>query len=115
MGLRFFMLGAKTGDEGHILENIIFLELKRRGYQLFIGKIDTLEVDFVAIKDAIPHYVQVSLTVREEATLHRELRPLLTIKDNFPKTILTMDNAPATYHHGIKQLYALDFLNGEAL
>lgn len=115
MGLRFFMLGAKTGDEGHILENIIFLELKRRGYQLFIGKIDTLEVDFVAIKDAIPHYVQVSLTVREEATLHRELRPLLTIKDNFPKTILTMDNAPATYHNGIKQLYALDFLNGEAL
>ena len=109
------MLGAKTGDEGHILENIIFLELKRRGYQLFIGKIDTLEVDFVAIKDAIPHYVQVSLTVREEATLHRELRPLLTIKDNFPKTILTMDNAPATYHNGIKQLYALDFLNGEAL
>ncbi len=112
VGLRFFMLGAKTGDEGHILENMIFLELKRRGFQLCIGKVDDMEIDFVAIKDAVPIYIQVALTVREEQTLQRELRPLQIVKDNYPKILLTMDNFPLTYHNGIKQLYALDFLNG---
>ena len=112
MGLRFIIIGSKTGDEGHILENIIFLELKRRGYELYIGKVDDMEIDFVAIKDGVTNYIQVALTVREEATLLRELKPLISVKDNFPKILLTMDNFPVTYHNGIKQLYALDFLNG---
>lgn len=115
MGLRFFMLGTKTGDEGHILENLVFLELKRRGYEIYIGKIDDMEIDFVAIKDGVTNYIQVALTVREESTLQRELRPLVSVKDSFPKVLLTMDNSPVIYHKGIKQLYALDFLNGEKL
>lgn len=115
MGLRFFMLGAKTGDEGHILENLIFLELKRRGYEIYIGKVDYMEIDFVAIKDGAITYIQVALTVREESTLKRELKPLSSVKDSFPKILLTMDNFPVTYHNGIKQLYALDFLNGDCL
>ena len=115
MGLRFFMLGAKTGDEGHILENLIFLELKRRGYEIYIGKVDDMEIDFVAIKDGAITYIQVALTVREESTLKRELKPLSSVKDSFPKILLTMDNFPVTYHNGIKQLYALDFLNGDSL
>lgn len=115
MGLRFFMLGAKTGDEGHILENLIFLELKRRGYEIYIGKVDDMEIDFVAIKDGAITYIQVALTVREESTLKRELKPLSSVKDSFPKILLTMDNFPVTYHNGIKQLYALDFLNGDCL
>lgn len=115
MGLKFFMLGTRGGDEVHILENIVFLELKRRGYELFIGKIDDMEVDFIAIKDGKTHYVQVSLTVRDEETLKRELRPFYAIKDSFPKILLTMDNAPVIYHDGIKQLFALDFLNGAEL
>lgn len=112
VGLRFFMLGAKSGDEGHILENMIFLELKRRGYQLYIGKVDDTEIDFVAIKDSIPTYIQVALTVRDEQTLQRELRPLQMVKDNYQKILITMDNSPVTYHNGIKQIFALDFLNG---
>lgn len=115
MGLRFFMLGAKTGDEGHILENLIFLELKRRGYEIYIGKVDDMEIDFVAIKDGAITYIQVALTVREESTLKRELKPLSSVKDSFPKILLTMDNFPVIYHNGIKQLYALDFLNGDCL
>ena len=115
MGLRFFMLGARGGDEGHILENIVFLELLRRGYELSVGKIDDMEIDFIAQKDGAINYIQVSLSVRDEATLKRELRPLLAVKDNFPKTLITLDNAPVIYHDGIKQLYALDFLSGESL
>lgn len=112
MGLRFFMLGAKTGDEGHILENIVFLELKRRSFEIFVGKIDDMEIDFIAKKGGSINYVQVSLTVRNEETLQRELKPLLAVKDNFPKTLITLDNAPIMFHNGIKQIYALDFLNG---
>ena len=115
MGLRFFMLGARGGDEGHILENIVFLELLRRGYELSVGKIDDMEIDFIAQKDGALNYIQVSLSVRDEATLKRELKPLNAVKDNFPKTLITLDNAPVIYHDGIKQIYALDFLNGEAL
>ena len=115
MGLRFVMLGAHTGDEGHILENIVFLELKRRGYELYVGKIDDMEIDFTALKGGATTYVQVALTVREEATLERELKPLKAVKDNFPKILITMDNAPLIYHDGIKQLYALDFFTGAEL
>ncbi len=115
MGLRFFMLGAKGGDEGHILENVVFIELKRRGYDLYVGKIDDMEIDFIAIKDGKTNYVQVSLSVRDEATLQRELKPFSSIKDSFPKILITMDNAPIMYHDGIKQLFALDFLNGAEL
>ena len=115
MGLKFFMLGARGGNEGHVLENVVFIELKRRGFDLFVGKFDDLEVDFVAVKDGKTHYVQVSLTVRDEETLRRELKPLYAIKDSFPKILITMDNAPVVYHDGIKQLFALDFLNGAEL
>lgn len=115
MGLRFFMLGAKGGDEGHVLENVVFIELKRRGYDLYVGKIDDMEIDFIAIKDGKTNYVQVSLSVRDEATLQRELKPFSSIKDSFPKILITMDNAPIMYHDGIKQLFALDFLNGAEL
>ncbi len=115
IGLKFFMLGARVGDEGHILENVVFIELKRRGYELFVGKFDDLEVYFVAVKDGKTNYVQVSLTVRDEETLRRELKPLYAIKDSFSKILITMDNAPVIYHDGIKQLFALDFLNGAEL
>ncbi len=74
-----------------------------------------MEIDFVAKKDGEVHYVQVALSVREESTLQRELRPLQAVKDSFPKILITLDNAPVIYHEGIKQLYALDFLNGAGI
>lgn len=110
LGLRNYLLGT-VKDSGSILENIIFLELKRRGYDIYIGKIDDKEVDFV-IKDSDGiKYIQVALSVRDENTLSRELTPLKSIKDNYPKYIITLDYDTNDYE-GIKQISAMDFLLG---
>lgn len=110
IGLRYFLLGSKNADRGHILENIIYLELLRRGYDIHIGKVGTGEVDFIADGEDGREYYQVALTVRDEATLHRELSPLDAIDDHNPKYLLTLDNDPPTDYKGIKQLNAIDWL-----
>ena len=109
-GLRYFMLGSQIGDEGRILENIVYLELRRRGYEISFGKIDNVEVDFVAVKEGIPVYYQTALTVRELSTMERELRPLNIIKNHYPKYLLTLDDdLPATYN-GIQRVNVLEWL-----
>ncbi len=110
IGLRRALLGKKSMDAGHILENIVFLELKRRGYKVTIGKYDDLEIDFVAENENGTTYFQVSATVRDQTTLERELRPLQKIRDHYPKYLLTLDNDPETEHNGIRQLNALEWL-----
>ncbi len=110
LGLRYFLLATKKQDYGYILENIIYLELLRRGYQVYIGKVDSLEVDFVAIKGATVEYYQVALTVLDEKTLERELLSLEKINNHNPKFLLTMDTLPHTNHNGIMQIYALEWL-----
>ena len=110
IGLRYFLLGSKKADMGRILENIIYLELLRRGYEVYIGKVGTLEVDFVAVKNGDVEYYQVAQTVMHPETLKRELKPLDSIKDHNPKCLLTLDNEPYSSHKGIKQIYALDWL-----
>lgn len=110
IGLRNLIIGTKTGDVGHILENVIYMELLRRGGEVYVGKAGVAEIDFVVIKEGIKEYFQVSLSVRDENTLNRELAPLRSISDNYPKYLLTMDNDPIVSHNGIKQIYALDWL-----
>ncbi len=116
IGLRYRLLGVKKADEGHILENIVFLELMRRGYELHIGKVGNTEVDFVAIGDEGEEYYQVAYTVSGgedksgRTVLQRELAPLEAINDHNPKYILTMDYAPLVSHRGIKQINVLDWL-----
>jgi predicted AAA+ superfamily ATPase len=110
IGLRNFLLGYKGDDTGHILENIVYLELIRRGYNVYVGKIGEKEVDFVAQKGDITIYYQVADTVRGEETLNRELSSLKAIPDNNPKFILTRDDNPPINHNGIYQLNVLDFL-----
>lgn len=110
IGLRYALLGSTKSDHGFILENIIFLELKRRGYEVYIGKVYDAEVDFVAIGEMGTEYYQVAYTVLEESTLERELKPLNMISDHNPKYLLTMDVTPYTTHNGIRQLNALDWL-----
>lgn len=111
MGLRNYLLGDKAGqDMGHIIENIVFLELKRRGYKVYVGKNDDLEVDFVAQNKEGYKYFQVALTTREENTLKRELRPLQKINDHYPKYILTMDNDLDADYEGIKKVKLIDWL-----
>ena len=110
IGLRNYMLGKKAMDVGHILENVIFLELLRRGYEVYVGKLDAYEVDFVAQNQDGNTYIQVAASVRDEETLERELRPLKMIKDNYPKMILTLDDDPAGLYDGIIRKNALDWL-----
>lgn len=110
MALRSFLLGNKTMDRGHVLENIVFLELVRRGYQVYVGKIGNAEVDFIVNGPNGTEYYQVALTVREESTLHRELSALDEIQDHNPKYLLTLDDDPPADYNGIKQLNVLDWL-----
>ena len=112
IGLRFLLLGQKANDVGHILENIIYLELVRRGYKVFVGKVDDTEIDFVAQHQEETTYIQVAATVRDENTLSRELRPLQKLKDNYPKIILTLDDDPVADYDGIKRQNALEWLLG---
>jgi predicted AAA+ superfamily ATPase len=111
IGMRYILLGKSGFDVGHILENIIYLELIRRGYDVYIGKVDNLEVDFVAINQQ--HgvtYFQVAATVRDANTLQRELKSLQNINDNYPKIILTLDEDPDADYNGIIRINALDWL-----
>ena len=91
-GLRSFLLGKKSdSDMGHILENIVYLELIRRGYRVYVGKVDDMEIDFVAENRDGLKYFQVALTVRDEKVLERELRSLQRTGDHYPKYLITMD------------------------
>jgi len=112
VGLRYAMLGTKRADMGHILENVVFLELMRRGYEVYVGKIGRTEVDFIAIGDEGEEYYQVAYTVNDTdgSALKRELTPLKAINDHNPKYLLTMDNVPLASHNGIKQINVLDWL-----
>lgn len=111
IGLRYHILGQNAGrDMGHILENVVYLELLRRGYKVYIGKLDDLEIDFVAKNSKNTIYYQVSLTTREETTLQRELIPLKKINDNYPKYILTMDEDLDADFEGIRKINVIDWL-----
>ena len=110
LGLRNYLLG-EVRDRGSILENLIFLELKRRGYQIYIGKNDDKEVDFVVKNEDGLKYIQVSESVRDKVTLEREISALDSIEDHYPKYLITLDYDKANYN-GIKQISAIDFLLG---
>lgn len=110
IGLKFHMLGRKNLDTGHILENVVYLELLRRGYAVSVGKMDELEVDFVAENQEGISYYQVAATVRDESVLQRELRPLQRINDHYPKRILTLDEDPDADYEGIQRVNALAWL-----
>ncbi|MGM9970327.1 MAG: ATP-binding protein [Anaeroplasma sp.] len=111
-GLRRLILGDKKNDIGFVLENIVYLELIRRGYEVYIGKIGDLEVDFIAENGDDKMYIQVSATVLDPNTFTREISPLEKIKDNYPKYIVTMDELPMN-KDGIKQINIIDFLMNE--
>lgn len=112
IGLRYLLLGTSSSDVGHILENIVFLELLRRGSEVFTGKIDDLEVDFVAMDGKQTTYYQVAASVRDEKTLARELASLEKISDHYPKIVLTLDEDPQADYNGIRRINALDWLMG---
>jgi len=111
-GLRNHLLSATNTDVGHQVENIVYLELLRRGYRVNIGKIDEKEIDFVATKQNTKEYYQVSLTALDERVKERELDPLKKVSDNYPKYLLTLDFITGDYE-GIKQVNIIDWLLAE--
>ncbi len=110
IGLRYNLLGYRNTDVGHILENVVYLELLRRDYKVSVGKMGDLEIDFAAENQDGIKYFQVAATVREEKTLERELTPLRKIRDSYPKCVLTLDEDPQRDFDGIWVYNALDFL-----
>ena len=112
-GLRNALLDFKQGDYGHVLENIVYLELLRRGYHVAIGKVGTLEVDFVASKAERKVYYQVSASVLDDGTRERELKPLRVIPDAYEKILLTMDRTHIRDFEGIRNVNIVDWLLGE--
>jgi len=112
IGLRNMLLGYRDVDRGHVLENIVFLELKRRGYNVFIGKVEEKEVDFIAEKASHKMYIQVCETLGDDKTLRRELTPLLAIKNNYEKYIITNDKTYVESYEGIIVKNTADWLCG---
>lgn len=104
------MLGNRDRDRGHILENIIYLELLRRGYDLAVGKVDNTEVDFIATKYNEKLYIQVTESLQGEEVRRRELAPLEKIRDNYEKIVLSMDLNNNANYNGIKSLNIIDWL-----
>jgi predicted AAA+ superfamily ATPase len=113
IGFRNMFLANKELDIGHILENIVYLELLRRDYKVSVGKVGTKEVDFIAENEKGIEYFQVAASILDSKTRDRELEPLNNIKDHFPKYLITLDDytANATYN-GIRIINAIDFLLG---
>ena len=110
-GLRSYLLGKKAGsDMGHVLENIVYLELLRRGYKVYVGKVDDLEVDFVAENRDGLKYFQVALTVRDEKVLERELKSLQKTGDHYPKYLITSDMDMEADYDGITKINIVDWL-----
>lgn len=108
--MRYALLGRKNIDLGHVLENIVYLELLRRGYKIYVGKFGDREIDFVAENSKGIQYFQVAYTVRDEKTLERELSALEAINDHYPKFILTMDVDPEVDYNGIRKINVLEWL-----
>lgn len=110
-GLRSYLLGKKAdSDMGHILENIVYLELLRRGYKVYVGKVDDLEVDFVVENRNGLKYYQVALSVRDEKVLERELKSLQKTGDHYPKYLLTLDMDLEADYEGITKINVVDWL-----
>jgi len=112
IGLRYYLLGMEKADMGRALENVIYLELRRRGYDARIGKVGNAEVDFIATHESGVEYYQVALSIRDKNTLASELAPLNSISDHNQKFLLTLDDDPPVSYNGIKRLNALDWLLG---
>ena len=113
MGFRNMLLGYRDADRGHIIENIVFLELLRRDYRVYIGKVGETEVDFVAEKPNDKVYIQVTESMQSPETRERELRPLRLIPDNYEKIVLSMDRSFINSYDGIKSENLIDWLLSE--
>jgi len=110
VSILYATMGYKDRQISGVLENLVFLELKRRGYDVYVGKTDTCEIDFVAQKQNKKIYIQVAYKLDSHATVQREFEPLLSIKDQFPKYVVTMDEFWKESIEGVRHSHVSDFL-----
>lgn len=113
LGLRTALIGYRADDIGGMLENVVCIELLRRGYRVSVGRIGDLEIDFVAERDGRKMYIQVAYLLSSKTTVEREASPLLAVKDNYPKLLLTLDREVGDDYEGVRRLYLPDWLDTE--
>ncbi|MBR3769462.1 MAG: ATP-binding protein [Lachnospiraceae bacterium] len=113
IGLRNYLLGFRNRDSGHAIENVVYFELLRRGYDVAIGKVDNLEVDFIATKADEKLYVQVTESMTSDDVRTRELTPLMKINDNYEKIVLSMNPGLDSSYEGIKSINLMEWLMEE--
>ncbi|MCP4687226.1 MAG: ATP-binding protein, partial [Desulfobacterales bacterium] len=113
VGMRHALLGYREGDISGVIENLIFLELKRQGFRVYVGKLGNYEVDFIAEKENQKYYIQAAYLLSSPETIRREYSALERIKDNYPKTIISMDTVFGNDIEGIRRINLIDFLHGD--
>ena len=109
-GLRNYLLGYRDMDTGHIIENIVYFELLRRGFDVAVGKVGEKEIDFIATRDDVKIYYQVTDDMSSESTRERELAPLMAVRDNYEKVVIAMSTNSTATVEGIKIVRLIDFL-----
>lgn len=115
IGLRHALLGFREADISGLLENLVFLELKRRGYQVWVGKLGDREIDFMATREKEKIYIQVAYLLATRETVEREFGPLQAVPDNYPKYVMSLDTAFGSDYEGIIRINIIDFLTGRIL
>jgi hypothetical protein len=111
LGYKNFLYSGFKHGFGYMLENLIYLDLKRNGFEVYVGTQRNKEIDFIALKNDMPLYVQVSYNLEEETTRKREYTALLTIKDNYPKIVVSLDDMQLPDYEGIKHILAWELEN----
>ena len=111
LGFRYAVLGRRNMDYGHALENIVYLELLRRGYETYVGKVGTQEVDFIAMRGGEKIYIHVSDDISREETFRREIAPFAKIRDAYPKMVLARTRHPESDYEGVRIVNLADWLN----
>ena len=112
LSFRFANIGTKNMDYGRLYENLVAIELLRRGYEVYVGVLYEKEIDFVAMKNGYKYYIQVSDDISREETFQREVKPLLSIKDAYPKMLIARTRHPESQYEGIRIIDIGEWLNG---